>query len=189
LPHYRRLVGEKCYLSPVCAEDADAWTRWANDLDVGLPLGDEAYAPTSLSEIQEWIAGIIRKQDPVFDIIDAQTDRLIGRVMLFGVNRVDRAANLGIVIGEKEYWGKGYGTEATLLMLDHAFNLMNLNSVMLGVFAFNQRALASYRKVGFREIGRRREARIIAEQRHDLVLMDLLADEFRATHGTRFRQV
>ncbi len=75
---------------------------------------------------------------------------------------------LGIVIGQ----------EAIRLLLDYAFNLLNLNSVMLGTFAFNERTIACYRKVGFREIGRRRQARIIAGKAYDAVLMDILAEEF-----------
>ena len=71
---------------------------------------------------------------------------------------------LGIVIGEKSCWNQGYGQEALVLLLDYAFNLLNLNSVMLGVFSFNQRGAASYRKVGFREIGQRRQARILGGQ-------------------------
>jgi len=93
---------------------------------------------------------------------------------------------LGIVIGEKGYWGKGYGQDAVRLLLDYGFNLLNLNSVMLGTFSFNQRAIHCYKKVGFKEIGRRRQARIIAGTAYDNVLMDILAEEFHNTQVTRF---
>ena len=85
---------------------------------------------------------------------------------------------MGIVIGEKAYWSKGYGREAIGLLLDYAFNILNLNSVMLGTFAYNERALRCYRAVGFREIGRRRQAHIVGNRRFDAVLMDILAEEF-----------
>jgi len=91
---------------------------------------------------------------------------------------------LGMVIGEKAYWGKGFGQEATGLMLDYAFNLLNLNTVSLGVFAFNTRAIDCHKKSGFREIGRRRQARIIGDRKFDLVLMDILAEEYRAARGS-----
>ena len=81
---------------------------------------------------------------------------------------------------KRTYWGKGYGADATRLLLEYAFTLLNLNSVMLGVFAFNERAIACYRRVGFREIGRRRQARIIGGQKHDAILMDILAEEFES---------
>jgi RimJ/RimL family protein N-acetyltransferase len=66
------------------------------------------------------------------------------------------------------------------LLLDHAFNLLNLHSVMLGVYSFNDRAIRSYKSLGFKEIGRRRQARIIGPRMFDVVLMDLLADEFQS---------
>jgi RimJ/RimL family protein N-acetyltransferase len=102
--------------------------------------------------------------------------------MLFAVDSVNRHAMLGIFIGEEAYRGRGYGPEAIRLLLDYGFNLLNLNSVMLGVMSFNQRAVRCYEKVGFREIGRRREARIIGGQRFDGILMDILADEFESPY-------
>lgn len=63
------------------------------------------------------------------------------------------------------------------MLLDYGFKLLHLNNIILGMFSFNERALACYRRVGFKEIGRRRQARIIGEKKYDLVLMDMLADE------------
>lgn len=178
MAHYRRLIGRKCYLSPVAAEDALPWSIWFNDLEVTLPLGDEAYVLQTLERQQQSIVEMSTADCPVFSIVDLETDSLIGRCLLFNVSQVNRSAQLGIVIGDKGYWGRGYGTDAIQLLLDHAFNLLNLNSVMLGVFEFNQRAIACYRRVGFREIGRRRQARIIAGKKYDGILMDILAEEF-----------
>ena len=89
---------------------------------------------------------------------------------------------LGIVIGEKTYWNKGYGQEAITLLLDYGFTLLNLNSIMLGTFAFNERAINCYKCVGFKEIGRRRQARIIGESKYDGILMDILAEEFTSPY-------
>ena len=93
---------------------------------------------------------------------------------------------LGMVIGEKEYWGQGYGQEAVKLLVDYGFNLLNLNSIMLGAFEFNARALRCYERAGFKVIGRRRQARIIGGRKYDAVLMDILAEEFRSTVVSRF---
>lgn len=178
MPHYRRLTGAKCFLSPLSHEDAEAHARWENDLAVAIPLGDEAFTPTSLERMHEQIDGALRNQAHVFSIVDLETDRTIGRCLLFNLDAVNRSAMLGIMIGEREYQNRGYGQEALRLLLDYAFNLLNLHSIMLGVFAYNHRAIAAYRKVGFREVGRRRQARIIAGQKYDVLFMDLLADEF-----------
>jgi RimJ/RimL family protein N-acetyltransferase len=179
------LVGEKCYLSPCQVKDAEQWAEWFNDLEVTLPLGDEAYTPFSLERSQEMVQNMIKQQQHVFSIVDNATDDLIGRCLLFGLDWVNRHAMLGIVIGEKEYWGKGYGQDAIVLLLEYAFHLLNLNSVMLGVMAFNERAIQCYCKVGFKEIGRRRQGRIIGEHKHDVILMDVLAEEFPSRHVDR----
>jgi RimJ/RimL family protein N-acetyltransferase len=178
MTHYKKLVGERCYLSPVAVEDGELWAEWLNDLEVTLPLGDEAYEMIPGETARGWAASAANGQEPVFTIVEKATERAIGRCLLFGIHATDRSAECGLFIGEKSLWGQGLGSEALALLLDYAFNLLNLNSVMLGAFSFNLRALASYRKLGFREIGRRRQARVIAGKAYDVVLMDLLAEEF-----------
>jgi RimJ/RimL family protein N-acetyltransferase len=177
MPHYRKLVGDKCYLSPLAPEDAERSAGWDNDLEVALPLGDEAWTPTTAEETREGLEEAGRHHSHLFGIVDKASDELIGRCVLFQIDPVNRSAMMGIVIGEKGYWGRGYGREATGLLLDYAFNLLNLNNVMLGTFSFNERALRCYRAVGFREIGRRRQARIVGDRRYDVVFMDILAEE------------
>lgn len=184
MAHFRKLTGSLCYLSPIAPEDAGAMTAWMNDLSVTVPLGDEVYVPISLERMAGEIEDAIRRQEHIFSIIDCATDQLIGRCMLFSIDPVNCSSMLGIVIGEKAFWGRGYGQEATRLLLHYAFNLLNLHSVMLGTFSFNERAQAAYRRVGFSEIGRRRDARIIGGKAYDVVLMDILEDEFRARWGS-----
>ena len=186
MAYYKKIVGEKCYLSPCSLEDAEKWAEWFNDLEVTLPLGDEAYVPFSLPKTQESVEQIIKQQDHVFSIVDLETDTCIGRTLLFSIDHLNRQAMFGIFIGEKSYWGKGYGQEATRLTLDYGFNLLNLNSIMLGVMAFNERAVHAYEKAGFKLIGRRRQARIIGNKKVDVFLMDILAEEFEGTLLTEF---
>jgi RimJ/RimL family protein N-acetyltransferase len=145
-------------------------------------MGEEAYTPFSVEKTREIIETIIKKQAHYFNIVDLKTNKAIGRCMLFAIDQVDSRAMLGIAIGDKTYWDKGYGQEATELLLDYGLNLLNLHNVMLGVYSFNQRAISCYRKIGFKEIGKRREARIICGKKYDVVLMDMLATEFRSTY-------
>jgi RimJ/RimL family protein N-acetyltransferase len=180
--YYRKLVGKKCYLSPCSVEDAEKWAEWDNDLEVAIPLGDEAYTQLPLDKTREAIGDMIKKQEYVFSIVELETDNLIGRCVLFAMDKVDRRAMLGIAIGEKAYWNKGFGQDATRLLLDYGFNLLNLNNIMLGVFSYNQRAVSCYQKVGFKEIGRRRQARIIGGKKYDVILMDILAEEFESVY-------
>ena len=146
--YFKKLIGKKCYLSPCSAEDAEKWTQWDNDLEVTLPLGDEAYTLYSLEKMRDILNEVIKNQSKIFSIVDLGTDELIGRCLLFNINQVDRNAMLGIVIGEKDYWDKGYGQDALRLLLDFGFNLLNLNSIMLGTYEFNQRALGLLPQTG-----------------------------------------
>lgn len=177
----RKLIGEQVSLAVPRRADVEAWTRWMNDLDVVLPLGYEAYYPVTEEALARQIGDVAEKRDHVFTIVENGTGRSIGQAQFFAVDAVNRCGRIGMMIGEKELWGRGYGAAALRLLLDHAFDLLNLNSVDLEVYAFNTRALRCYRRAGFREIGRRRARRLIAGVYHDSVLMDLLAEEHRAT--------
>jgi len=86
MTYYKKLVGEKCYLSPPSLEDAEKWTEWDNDLEVTIPMGEEAYTPFSLDKTKETISDLIKKKSHVFSIIELETDKLIGRCMLFGMD-------------------------------------------------------------------------------------------------------
>lgn len=188
MTHYKKLVGEKCYLSPCSLEDAEKWTEWDNDLEVAIPLGSGAYTPISLERVREGISKLMKKQDHVFSIVDLKTDKLIGRCLLFDIDQVNRKATSGINIGDKAYWDQGYGQDATKLMPDYGFNLLNLNNITLGVFSYNERAINCYRKVGFKEIGRRRKSKLIGGKWFDGVWMDILAEEFQSPYVKKFME-
>ena len=186
MANFKKLIGERCYLSPCSREEAEKWTEWDNDLEIAIPLGDEAYTSYTLEKMQDILDEVSKHQSQIFSIVNLETEAPIGRCLLFNIDHVNRQATLGIVIGEKEYWGKGYGQDAVKLLVDYGFNLLNLNSIMIGTYSFNERAQACFRKAGFKEVGRRREARIIGEKKFDLVLMDMLANEFDSPYVVQF---
>jgi RimJ/RimL family protein N-acetyltransferase len=106
--------------------------------------------------------------------------RPIGNTGLHQVDHTNRTAEFGIMIGEKDCWGQGYGTETTHLMLDYGFNYLGLHNIMLRVYSFNQRGIRAYQRAGFQIIGHRREAHRLGSQPHDVIYMDCLATEFRS---------
>jgi len=103
---------------------------------------------------------------------------LLAKSQLHEINNINRTATLGIFIGNKKYWSKGYGTEAIQLILDFGFNYLNLNNIDLALMEFNQRALKCYEKCGFKEIGRKRKCNFINGKYYDSILMDILVEEF-----------
>jgi len=177
LTHIRRYVGEKCYLAIPVPEDGEKWRAWDSDLDATLPATYSGYRSPATPLYTE---GGIPKAVPehFFSIVDLETDQAIGWCKLSRIHPINRRTELAIIIGEPGYRGRGYGQDAIRLLLDVAFNLLNVESVELNVFAFNKHAIQCYERVGFTTVGQLRHARILGGTAHDIVVMDMLASEF-----------
>lgn len=145
MKYFKKLVGERIYLSPRNGEDVEIFTEWLNDFYVTDYIGRSHQTLT----LQEEKAYLEKNQDDknTFAIVDSITDQMIGTIGLHSVDNINRTATLGIFIGDKNYWSKGYGTEAIQLILDFGFNYLNLNNIDLTLMEFNQRALKCYAKV------------------------------------------
>ena len=119
-------------------------------------------------------------ESAIFTIYERASGRPIGTTSLNGIDQRNRTAEFGILLGEADARGRGYGTEVTQLMLDYAFTALGLHSVMLRVLAVNAAGLRAYQKAGFREIGRRRANQLLAGEWIDTIYMDCLASEFES---------
>lgn len=180
MKYFKKLIGENIYLSPMNIEDAETYTKWMNDFNVTDYLGINEIC-TMASE-KNWIEESTKNSKIQFAIVNLKTDILIGNIGLMDINQTKRCATVGIFIGEEENRGKGYGTDAIRLLLDYGFNYLNYNNIMLNVFSFNERAIASYKKVGFKEFGRRRQSYFLNGKYYDEVCMDILAEEFKTNY-------
>ncbi len=176
MKYFKKLVGDRIYLSPRNLEDCEKYTQWLNDFYTTDYTG-RSYNTLSLSAEREYLESKIN-EPACFAIIDSETDNVIGSVGLEGIDYINRSAVLGIFIGEKDYRGKGYGTEAIRLVLEFGFRYLNLHSIRLDLMEFNERALACYKKCGFKEYGRRRKCKFINGKYYDSIGMDILVDEF-----------
>jgi len=176
MKYFKKLVGVRIYLSPRNVEDVEIFAEWMNDFNITDYLG-RSYQTITLQEEKAYLEKEQNNKN-VFAIIDLETDEVIGNVGLHEINDINRTATLGIFIGNKNYWSKGYGTEAIQLILDFGFNYLNLNNIDLALMEFNQRALKCYEKCGFKEIGRKRKCNFINGKYYDSILMDILVEEF-----------
>ena len=175
------VFGEKVALGPLRHDLMPLYDRWLNDFEAGLAYFLQL-RPHTREAREAWYERLAKDEtDTVeFLIYERATLRPIGKTALDQINLFDRSANFGIIIGEKDCWGKGYGTETAVLMLDYGFSLLGLNNIMLTVDAYNERAIRAYRRAGFKEFGRRREARRRGGQAYDVVYMDCIAAEFNS---------
>ena len=176
MKYFKKLVGERIYLSPRSSEDAEKFTEWLNDFEVTDYLGRSGQIITLEAE-KEYLE---KNNNPeaTFAIVTLDENELLGTVSLERIDYINRTATLGIFIGNKEYHSKGYGTEAIRLILDYGFNYMNLHNIKLQLMSFNQRALKCYKKCGFKEVGRIRENKFINGKYYDTICMDILKNEF-----------
>jgi RimJ/RimL family protein N-acetyltransferase len=165
------LVGEKVYLRPLDEADVPVFMEWINDFEVTRYLVAGVYPMTRWEE-EEWVRSARGARDRVhLSIVLKDGDRLIGNTALFSIDYVSRFAVFGILIGEKNEWGKGYGGEATALVVNYAFSRLNLNRVELTVLDFNDRAINCYRRIGFHEESRLKGKRWANGAFHDEVVM------------------
>jgi RimJ/RimL family protein N-acetyltransferase len=179
------LRGEKVALGPVHEGLVPLIADWYNDFATSAISGDELRPMSPAAVRAEWEA-LMRgeRQGWIgFAVYELATVRPIGLANLRDLGSVHRTAEFGILIGETDCRGKGYGTEATQLMLDYAFTALGVHNVWLDTLSFNTAAIRAYTRAGFREIGRRREAHRIGDRAYDVVLMDCLASEFRRPRG------
>lgn len=174
MKYCKKLVGERIYLSPMSVDDAPTYIRWLNDFDVTNGLGSSSRVETLESE-KAWITS--NAGNPQFAIVRLSDDALLGNCGIQDIDQRMQRAELGLFIGDEENRGKGYGVEVLNLLLDFGFDYMNLNNILLKVYDFNEAAIACYKKVGFKEMGRRRQAYYLKGKFHDQVYMDILREE------------
>jgi len=176
------LAGDLVVLRRHRGENLKAFLRWYADPEVAR-LTRYQQGPLSPDEIQRFFYGRIMGADFLsMAIHERATDRLIGTCAFSQLDGDNGSTLFHITIGEHDAWGHGFGSEATALMVEHAFSRLGLHRVALSVFEFNGRAIRAYEKVGFAEEGRARQA-IFRDGRYwDEIHMSILATEWQARH-------
>ncbi|RME07861.1 MAG: N-acetyltransferase [Anaerolineae bacterium] len=178
------ISGEGIRLRAVEEVDLPLFVRWLNDPEVRR--GITVYRPLSLAAERRWFeAALQRPPDErpfVIEVCSQGEWVAIGNIGLHRIDWRNRSAEVGIMIGEKEYWNQGYGRAAMRLMLSHAFDTLNLQRVSLQVYANNPRAIRSYEKSGFVLEGRLRQAHYQDGVYHDVLVMSVLRPEWQDRH-------
>lgn len=168
------LETEKTGLRPLTVADAtDEYLKWMNDNEVtrGLETG---IFPTTKESLVSFVERTTGSKDNVFlAIIDKSSGKHIGNIKLGNINWVHRHGELGILIGDKNAWGKGFGTDACQLLVEYAFGKLNLNKVWLAVFSNNLSAIKVYKRLNFVEEGRLQQHVFSEGKFEDKILMSV----------------
>jgi len=186
------IPGDRVRLRRLERSDLPLFVEWLNDPELREHLA-VAY-PLSQAQEEQWFESALRMEPALQPFaIEARLkarDRaftLVGTVSFHAVDWRNRTAELGLFIGPKALWGKGYGTDALRALVAFAFGELNLNRLWLRVYEDNLRARRSYEKVGFAVEGRLRQDRFHGGSYHDTLVMGLLSSEWQPARGPRQR--
>ena len=173
--YFKKMVGEKVYLSPRNSCDALVAAKWLNNYEVAKYINQYVKTINEDSE-REYLAKNNHEYD--YAIVDLESDKLIGFIDLKKVDFISRTATLGVFIGREEYLSRGYGSDAIKLILNFGFNFLNLNNIKLEVLGFNIRAIKAYQKCGFKKFGVWKNSHYAEGTYHDIVFMNVTKSEF-----------
>jgi RimJ/RimL family protein N-acetyltransferase len=172
---------KRIYLRPFESTDVDAYFPGLFDAEMRRLTGTQN--SFTRPQVERYIENAAQDDSRLMLLIALQeNDQVIGDIALMDIHTKNRSAHIRIAIDNKEHQGKGYGSEALLLMLDYGFGICNLHRIELEVYAFNQHAIRTYEKLGFQREGVRRDALYYNHQYHDAIQMSILEDEFRERH-------
>jgi RimJ/RimL family protein N-acetyltransferase len=149
------IEGKLTNLRAVEDEDAALFFRWFNDPEVTRFLGANAFPLVSMAQERAFVAGLRDEKGQYFYVITTKDGTAIGNCTLRSFDWTVRACEVGIAIGERQYWGQGFGGEVLQLLQRVVFDGLNLHKLWLTCAAYNERGLRAYRRIGFREDGRR----------------------------------
>ena len=171
---------DKIALGPIRRDLIPLFHKWISNLEMNRFL---ALPPMPMTFDQEtaWYDGLQQSNTTaMFTIYEVPTYRPIGNCNLHQIDHRNRTAELGIAIGENDARGRGFGTAAVRLLCDWGFNALELNSIMLETYEWNIAGQKAYERAGFKEVGRRRQARYFAGRYWDAIYYDLLRSEFES---------
>lgn len=173
------LSSERFQFRKMEESDIETYHAWRNDLDV-MKTTNLSLDLYSLDETRQFVENIIlhSASSKSYIIEEREGNKPIGITSLINIDTKNRNAECIIDIGEKQYWGKGYGTEALKMLLEYAFLELNLHRVSLRVFSFNERAIHIYKKLGFMKEGVIRESLYRNGKWHDIIIMGVLKQEY-----------
>lgn len=180
MKYFKKIVGERIYLSPMNSEDYLKYVEWLNNYEIAKGVNHVCNI-VSIEGEKAWLEKATTEKYN-FAIVNKENDTLIGNISLMHIHEINRTAELGIFIGDENYLSRGYGSEAIKLLLDYAFRYVNLNNIMLKVFDYNKRAIKAYEKCGFKVYGVWKKSHYFNGEYSDEIFMNILKEDFMKEH-------
>ena len=175
------LQGSLTLLRPLAGDDFALLSKWLNDPEVTYFMF-YGQRPQTEEQIRELLLKQVQDQSNVVCmVLDKKSGNPIGFAGLYDMHFTSQKADFRILIGEKRFWGKGYGTEVTELLTFYGFDRLNLHRIYLGATLENKGALRAYEKAGFKKEGVLRDDIYRNSQYYDSVRMAILREDYYKT--------
>lgn len=171
------LRGKRLYLRPVLRGDLPLFLNWVNDPELRW-LYMARSSPIDEAEANEWLAHLHQRTDTISFVICTNERWPIGMIGLHSIDWKSRIASTEAVIGEKKFWGKGYATEAKIILLHYAFDTLNIHKIWGGIFSFNKASQAYNKKCGYKVEGIQRQQLFANGKYHDKILVAVFREDW-----------
>lgn len=172
------ITGDGIYLRPIEAEDSNTYLPWVNDHSIISTM--KHHLPYNAIEHQKWLGEWTSDRSAfLLAICLKENDSVIGHTGLFDINPIDRSAMFAILIGDKTQWGKGYGTQVASMIIKYGFDTQNLHRISLTVNADNFGGIKAYKRAGYVEEGRLRQATFRNGAYTDVLIMSILQKDWK----------
>ena len=180
------LRGAQVYLRPLQRSDlSDRYLGWLNDPEATRYL-ETGLFPSTMRDLERFFDNVTgSRAEVILAIVHKKSGLHIGNIKLGPINWVHRGATLGILIGDRKFWGQGLGEECVRLTVEYGFSKLNLHRIDLGVFAEHESAVRCYEKAGFKIEGRFREELFQGGQYKDRLWMGLLRSEYKPSESRK----
>jgi len=169
--------GKRIYLREIRLSDVNRnYCDWMNDPEV-TQYTESRFENWSLRKLKDYVRKIKSSPDCIFfAIISKHNNKHIGNIKIGPIDKNHNFADVGIIIGEKSFWGKGFATEAIKLVVDYAFNKLNLHKLTAGVYANNIGSIKAFKKAGFSIEGVRKKHYLYKGNYIDATIMGIIAE-------------
>lgn len=143
------IEGNRIYLRPLQETDAtEEYLKWLNDYEV-VKYTESRFYPNSMDSLRAYLTGLNNNNNVAFAIVEKSSNNHIGNIKLGNINWIHRYADIGLIIGNKDYWGKGIAPEVLELIVNYAFKRLNLRKLVAGAYIENKGSIRAFEKVGF----------------------------------------
>jgi RimJ/RimL family protein N-acetyltransferase len=182
--NFLELKGNMVYLKKLDKEYLDKYSNSSDHCSIETTICTGTQAVFNKADIERYLEDISTDKSRIdFLIFSKESNQILGEVVINDIDRNNRSASVRIAVNRKEDFNKGYGTEAMVLALNYGFGMLNLHRIELEAFAFNERAIHVYEKIGFKKEGIRRDGWFYNHRYYDMVSMSILEDEFRQRYS------